>query len=74
MTTKSKAIEPVQTIASGNGHAPVAPTPEQRAQACWLDIQRVLSMHRCNLDAIPVFTAEGRVIAQARIVPVPDNP
>ncbi len=69
---KSKPIEEVakvETPPNGNGSAPPALTPEQRAQACWADLQRVLAMYQCDLAAIPAFTSEGRVIAQIRIVP-----
>lgn len=71
--TKSKPIEEVTLKAeihpNGDGAAPPALTPEQRAQACWADLQRVLAMYQCDLAAVPTLTTEGRVIAQIRIVP-----
>lgn len=68
---KSKPIEaPAPTMAPGNnGHQPslASMPPEQRAQACWLDIQRVLSLYGCELVAFPSLTVEGRIVANVQI-------
>lgn len=70
---KSKPIEEATLKAeihpNGDGVQPPALTPEQRSRACWVDLQRVLEMYQCDLTAFPVFTAEGRVVANFRIVP-----
>ncbi len=64
-----EAILKAEIHPNGDGAPPPVLTPEQRARMCEADLQRVLAMYQCDLAAIPAFTAEGRVIAQIRIVP-----
>ena len=69
--SKSKPIEPPSPVAAreNNGHQPGPANlpPEQRAQACWLDIQRVLTLYGCELVAFPSLTIEGRIVANVQI-------
>ncbi len=64
-----EAILKAEIHPNGDGAPPPALTPEQRARMCEADLQRVLAMYQCDLAALPAFTAEGRVVAQIRIVP-----
>ena len=41
-----------------------------RAQACYAEILEVAERCRCRLEAVPYITAEGRVLAQLRVVAV----
>ena len=39
-----------------------------RARACYVEIMRVAEKHGCRIEAAPYVTAEGRVLAQVRVV------
>jgi len=42
----------------------------ERSLACYAEILQVVERHRCRLEAAPYVTAEGRVVAQIRVVVV----
>jgi len=40
---------------------------QDRQQACKQEIENILNKYNCQLIAIPMFTNDGRIIAQAQI-------
>lgn len=41
-----------------------------RAQACYAEVLQVAERCRCRIEVVPYITAEGRVLAQFRVVAV----
>ena len=40
---------------------------QDRQKACKQEIEKILDKYNCQLSAIPIFTNDGRIVAQAQI-------
>ena len=40
---------------------------QARQKACVKEIEKILKIYNCQLVAVPLFTRDGRIVAQAQI-------
>ena len=66
MTGKPKTGEP-EVVTADEARRLLEQDKRQRAEACLREIQAALERHRCQLQAVPGLTPDGRVVAQVTV-------
>ena len=62
VTAEVTSIEEAQRVVEEERNA--------RARVCYAEIMQTAERLRCRIEAVPYITAEGRVLAQIRVVAV----
>jgi hypothetical protein len=67
MNNKSELITD-KSITIAAAKATLAQEKQLRAEACGKEITEVLKKYNCELITTPIFTNDGRISAQARVI------